>query len=205
MRTILIAGVALAAIATPATAEMRGLSGFDSVSAAERVPVQVTMGAEYSVEVTGPDANRVRTRVDDGTLKIDQTEHGWFGDVPRIDANVRVTLPRIEGLSASRGAELDATDIRANHMDLSASMGGALTISGSCSSLDASASMGGSLDAENFQCNSADVSASMGGSAEIYAENTFDASASMGGSIDVAGNAAGRDISSTMGGSVSHR
>jgi hypothetical protein len=65
--------------------------------------------------------------------------------------------------------------------------------------------MGGSLDAENFQCNSADVSASMGGSAEIYAENTFDASASMGGSIDVAGNAAGRDISSTMGGSVSHR
>jgi hypothetical protein len=202
MRTILIAGAALVAMTGAAHAESRNVTGFTGVAAADRIRVEVTTGPSYRVDVTGSDASRVRTRVEDGTLRIRRTNRPWFGETPPIDATVRITMPRVESLASSMGAELNANGLNASSISLAASMGGELSAAGTCASVDAAASMGGVIKAEGLQCRDADVSASMGGEARVYASNRFDVSASMGGAVNVAGEGRATDVSLSMGGSL---
>lgn len=202
MRASLIAGLAILSLASAASAETRNVSGFTGVAAADRIVVEVSVGPTYRVDVTGSDARRVTTRVEGDTLRIRRTNRPWWGGTPTIDATVRITMPEIEHLSASTGAELAATDINSDDLSLSASMGGELRASGACGVLDASASMGGSIKAEGLHCRDADISASMGGEARVYASNQFDVSASMGGSVNVAGEGRASDVSLSMGGSL---
>jgi hypothetical protein len=144
----------------------------------------------------------VRTRVEDGTLRIRRTNRPWFGETPPIDATVRVTMPRVESLASSMGAELSASDITAGDISLAASMGGELNVAGACTSLDAAVSMGGVIKAGELHCRDADVSASMGGEARVYASNSFEVSASMGGAVNVAGEGRASDVSLSRGGSL---
>lgn len=202
MRTILIAGAAFVAMTGAAHAEARNVTDFTGVAAADRIRVEVTTGSSYSVDVTGSDASRVRTRVEDGTLRIRRTNRPWFGETPPIDATVRVTMPRIESLASSMGADLRASGIAGSDVSLAASMGGELSVAGVCSKVDAAASMGGVIKAEALQCRDAEVSASMGGEATVYASNRFEVSASMGGAVNVAGEGRASDISLSMGGTL---
>lgn len=202
MRTTLITAAALVALVGVAHAETRNLANFTGVSAADRIHVEVATGESYRVEVTGSEADKVTTRIDDGTLVIRRTNRPLFGGTPPIDAAVRVTLPHVENLASSRGAELTATNVTADSMALAASMGGELHVTGTCDTVDVAVSMGGSIRAQGFQCQNANIAASMGGDARIYAANSFDASASMGGSVNVAGGGRGDDIATSMGGSV---
>lgn len=202
MRTVLIAGAALVAMTGAAHAETRNVSGFTGVAAADRIRVEVNIGPSYRVDVTGSDASKVRTRVEDGTLRVRRINRPWFGETPPIDATVRITMPRIERLVSSMGADLTATGVTTSDISLAASMGGELSATGTCTSVDASASMGGIIKAEALQCRDADVSASMGGEARVYASNRFDVSASMGGAVNVAGEGRATDISLSMGGTL---
>jgi hypothetical protein len=202
MRTILIIGAAFIALATGASAETRNLSSFTGVSASDRIRVEVAIGEHYRVDVTGSDASRVATRIDDGTLIIRRANRPIWGGTPPIDATVRVTMPRVDNLSSSRGAALIAADLDAQEMSLAASMGGTLQVSGECTNLDAAVSMGGSIRAEGLECRDADIAASMGGDARVFASNRYDVAASMGGSVNVAGGGQRGDIALSMGGSV---
>jgi hypothetical protein len=216
------------ALAGPAAAETRSLSGFQVVDAEDRLTVTIAVGDAYAVEVTGSDAERIRTRVDGRTLYIEDVRRPLFGRSPRLDAQVRVIAPAIESVSASRGAQLAANlaggicdefsavasmggsatveNAQCNGVSSSASMGGEVRISGACRMHDASASMGGYIRASDMQCATVDASASMGGEINAYASQSYDASASMGGAINVGGGANATDTSSIMGGSVrSHR
>jgi hypothetical protein len=205
MRYLIFAGIAALVFAGGASAETRDLSGFRGVAAADRIPVEITSGQTFRVEVVGGDAARVRTVVEGGVLRIRQSNRPLIGDIPRIDARVNVTMPALESVAASRGASVNAVGITANVIDLAASMGGAIDIDGQCQRLSAAASMGGSIDADTFECERAEVAASMGGSADVYASAVLDASASMGGSVTVRGEPAQRDVATSMGGSVSTR
>jgi hypothetical protein len=202
MRTSLIAGLALVSLAGAASAETRNVSGFTGVSAADRIRVEVSVGPSYRVEVTGSDARRVSTRIDDGTLRIRRTNRPFWGGTPPIDATVRVTMPAVGNLSSSMGADLSATGVNTRDISLAAAMGGELTVAGVCTTLDASVSMGGVIKAEGLQCRDADISASMGGEARVYASNRFDVSASMGGAVNVAGEGHATDVSLSMGGTL---
>jgi hypothetical protein len=202
MRTSIVAGLAFLSLAGIASAETRNVTGFTAISAADRIRVEVTVGPSYRVEVAGADARRVTTRVDNGKLIIRRSNRSFWGDTPLIDATVRVTMPSIQDLSSSRGAELTATGINTRNISLSAAMGGELRASGACTTVDASASMGGSIDAEALQCRDADVSASMGGEARVHASNRFEVSASMGGAVNVAGEGRASDVSLSMGGTL---
>ena len=213
------------ALAGAAHAETRALSGFTQVAASDRMTVEVAVGQTYSVEVTGSDADRVRTRLDGRTLKITDARRPWFGGGPRLDAHVRVTAPRIEGVAAARGAELTATisgecddfsaaaamgatthvsGLACRSVDASAAMGGELELTGACEALDVSAAMGGSVSARDLQCRTVDASAAMGGDIRAYASESYDASAAMGGAISFDGEARRGDTSAAMGGSISH-
>lgn len=202
MRTQILAAVAFAALAGVASAEVRNVTGFTGVSAADRIQVEVITGESYRVEVTGSDADKVTTRIDDGTLVIRRTNRPMWGGTPPMNARVRVTMPAVENLASSRGAELTAANVNASQLALAATMGGELRVSGSCSSLDAAASMGGSIRAEGLECRDADIAASMGGDARVFASSSYDATASMGGSVNVAGGGSRGNISTSMGGSV---
>ena len=215
------------ALAGPAAAETRSLSGFQAVDAEDRLTVTSAVGNAYAVDVTGADAGRIRTHVDGRTLYIEDERRPLFGRSPRLDAHVRVTMPAIESVSASRGAQLAANltggtcdefsasaamgasasvdNAQCNGVSSSASMGGDLRISGTCRMHDVSASMGGYVRASDMQCATVDATASMGGEINAYASQSYDASASMGGSINVGGGASASDTSSIMGGSVQSR
>lgn len=200
MRTLLIAGAAL--ITGVANAEVRHVSNFTGVSAADRIRVEVALGDSYRVEVLGSDADKVTTRVEDGSLIVRRTNRPLWGGTPPIDATVRVTMPAVDSLASSRGAELTAANVTSEHMSLAAAMGGELRVTGTCTDLDAAVSMGGTIRAEGLECRDADISASMGGDARLFVSNRYDASASMGGSINVSGGGRSGDIATSMGGSV---
>jgi hypothetical protein len=220
----LIAPVLLAVLmAAPAAAETRDLSRFDEVHASDRLRVEVLVGDGYSVEVTGADAGRVRTRLDGDELRISDARRPWFGSGRRLDALVRVTTPRLEAVAAARGAELSATlsgpcddfdavaamgglvevdGLQCDEVDAAAAMGGVLRLTGRCRVLDVSAAMGGTVRAETLECELVDASAAMGGDIDAFASLSYDASAAMGGAVNVAGGARAADTSAVMGGSV---
>jgi hypothetical protein len=224
MRHFLAAALLAGAFAGIAYAETRSLSGFTHVNAADRITVDVAVGETFSVEVTGADAERVRTRIDGRTLRISDANRPWFGRSPRIDATVRVTAPRIEGVAASRGAQLTAalsgecddlsasaamggsarvSGVACRSVDASAAMGGELELAGSCEALSVSAAMGGAVGADQLQCRTVDASAAMGGMIDAYASERYDASAAMGGAISFSGDAGRGETSAAMGGSIS--
>jgi hypothetical protein len=224
----LIATAALTfVLAGPAAAETRPLSGFRAIDAEDRLTVTVVIGDAYVVEVSGADAQRVRTRVDGRTLYIEDSRRPWFGGSPRLDAHVRVTSPAIDGVAASRGAHLDANlagggcddfsaaasmgastivaGLHCNAVSSSASMGGDVRLAGECGAHAVSASMGAFVRADELQCDVVTASASMGGDIRANARQSYQARASMGGTIDVFGGATARQIATSMGGSVSAR
>lgn len=202
-RRLMVAAAALALTVAPAFADLRAHSGFRSVAASDRIEVEVSMGDEYRVEVVGADADRVRTRVVGDTLRISQADRSWFGGQSRrLDATVHVTMPEVEALSASRGAEVSGAGIRADDMAIAAAMGGEVRVSGECGALDAAVSMGGVVRAEEFECREADVAASMGGDARVHATGSYDAAASMGGAIRVSGGGQRDGVATSMGGEV---
>lgn len=228
MKRLIAPALISLALAAPAAAEMRSVSGFHAVKAEDGVTVEVAVGPSATVVVTGSDANRIRTRVnDEGRLLIEDSRRPLFGRTERLDAHVRVTAPAFDAISASRGAELTAnltggacddlslaatmggtatiSGVRCDDVDSAASMGGELRVAGACNDHDVSAGMGGYVRAEELVCETVDASSSMGGDIRAYANRTYEASASMGGAINVSGNADARDTSAVMGGSISNR
>lgn len=201
MRLMATVAVVALVMATSASAETRDLRGFNSIGASDQMRVEISVGGEYAVEVTGADAARVRTRVEDGTLLIDQRNRPWFGS-RHLNAVVRISVPELESIAAARGVEVNARGVDSERFDIAAAMGAEVRVSGTCGVLDAAAAMGASIRADELQCRTADVSAAMGGSARVYASETYEGSASMGGSIDISGDGASRGRSTAMGGSI---
>lgn len=190
------------ALAGSASADTRALSGFTAVKALDHITVEVRRGSQYSIEVTGPQADRIVTSLDEnGALKINERNRPWFGPDRRINALVRVTMPTVTDLAAAKGATLTAYDIEGEDVSLVAAMGAELTINGSCHAVDATAAMGGVVRADNFHCLTADISAAMGGDVRVFATNTFDATAAMGGNVHISGGGHG-DTTAAMGGSI---
>lgn len=224
MRRLLAPALIALSLAAPAAAETRALSGFRAVDAEDRLVVTIEVGDHYAVEVTGADAQRIRTRVDGRTLFIEDSRRPWIGRSPRLDAQARVTAPAIESVAASRGANLTAnlaggscddfsasaamggeanvSAAQCNAVSSSATMGGVLRIAGSCRSHHVSASMGGYVRADEMQCETVEASAAMGGDIRAFASRSYDASAAMGGAIEVGGGGVSSDTSTVMGGSV---
>lgn len=204
MRTFAIvpALAAVLVLAAPAAAEMRSHTGFDSIKAEDDIQISVSLGETYAVEVTGADADRVLTSVEDRELRIRERNRAWFGRTRNMDAQVRVVLPRLEGLAASRAAVIRAESIRATEMNLAAAMAGEIHISGECDTLDVAVAMGGVVEADNFRCSTADIAASMGGEADVHVADTYDVAGSMGADVNVSGDGRRGDVALTMGASL---
>jgi hypothetical protein len=193
--------VLVLATAGAAHADQRALSGFTRVSANAGADVEVIVGQGYSVNVTGRDAERISTRVSGDRLIIEPVRNGWFTRGPR-DARVRVTMPRVEGLSASSGADLTATGVNGGDVDLDSSSGADLRVSGACATFRADASSGADIHAQDLRCENGSVDVSSGADVRIYASGRLDVDASSGGGVVAYGNPGIGNIDMSSGGSL---
>ena len=200
MRLILLTSVLALTTLGAAYAAPRDISGFTAVSARAGTDVEVTIGPSYSVDVSGRDADRIATRVSGNTLIIEPVR-GWSWRGPR-NARVRVTMPRVTGLSASSGADLTATGVNGGDIELDASSGADLRVSGVCASFTADASSGSDIHAQDLRCENGSADVSSGADIRVYASGRLDVDASSGGGIVAYGNPGIGNIDLSSGGSL---
>lgn len=202
MKRLIVPAILALTMAAPAAAEVRSLSGFTKVDASAGTDVTVAVGPAFRVEVTGPGADRIQTTVQGDTLHVRPTPGFHWGRRPRSE--VRVTMPSVSGLSASSGADLEATGLNGGDVSLNSSSGADLEASGTCRSVTASASSGADIDARRLVCESGSVNVSSGADIVIHVTGTLNVAASSGGDVTAVGDPRLGDISLSSGGSL-HR
>ncbi len=206
MKTLALTALAILACAGAAAAETRPIPVRELLSLDVSGPfrVEIITGPQTSAVLEGPAAalKRVESRVNGTKLQVRERGGTFSSRDDDIDVVLRVTAPILQSIVVSKGAEATATDLNTSTLTLNVSMGGALTATGRCNTLDARARMGGALDAEGLVCRTVTANASMGGAAHVHATESVQANASMGGTIDIAGKPAHHDASAFMGGIV---
>lgn len=200
MRSFLAASVLVLAMAGVAQAETRHLSGFTKVNASAGTDVEVSVGGAFRVEVTGRDAERIVTRISGDTLMVHPVR-GWSWRGAR-DARVRVTMPRVNGLSASSGADLTASGLDGGNVSLASSSGADLRVSGVCESFEADASSGADIHAAALRCENGSVDVSSGADVRVFARGRLDVDASSGGGVVAHGDPGIGNISLSSGGTL---
>ncbi len=205
--TLLCMAASVALGWTSANAETRSFDfdGFSQVGASAGVIVQIATGAEYSVRAEGSNAGLGELKITNknGILNIGRNKTMRLRRHP--DISVYITMPALEGVRASSGSDIKATDIDADKFSVSVSSGAVISLAGRCEDIRARVSSGSSLNGKNLQCHNANVTASSGASASTYASEKVSASASSGGSINVYGDPEINTVSKSSGGSVSIR
>jgi len=215
------------------------LDGFDTVIATTGVRAVITTGSAHSVRIEARDAatlDRLDVSVVGGRLHVgfarnflDFILNGGLIDMLRSggDLNVTayVTLPALNGVEASSGGQIEASNVKSGRFRADASSGGTLTlltvsaddiranassggsveIEGVTAEIDAAVSSGGTLRADRLAAQRGRLEASSGGRMEVSVAARLRANASSGGYIEVLGNPAERDVNSSSGGQVSLR
>ena len=205
MKALIIPAALAVLLATPASAETRGLSGFDQVSASGGYEVEITFGPQFSVDVEGPGAADVVTRVSGRRLIVEPVRTWGFHWGSRRRAAVRVSMPSVSGLDASSGAEINASGLDADALALDASSGAHLRIAGSCRTLSVDASSGSVISAQDLRCNEATVDVSSGARTSVSVDGVLNVDASSGGEVNASGDPRIGDISLSSGGALHRR
>ena len=167
------------------------LAGFDRIDIAGVFEVDVKVGGDFAVTVSGApeEMERLEASVENGELVLDRKDH---------DRNVRrwrdfgltaeITLPSLSAIDIAGVADGDVTGVDAEDFRVDLSGVGDLTISGSCGRLKASVSGVGDLNAKALECRDVDIDVSGIGDASVFASQSVDASVSGIGSIDIYGS-----------------
>jgi hypothetical protein len=168
------------------------LRDFDRIEIAGVYELEVTVGADFSVNVSGPEDElaRVEASVENGRLVLDQRERQRGEKRWRNHKGVtaKVTLPALAGVEASGVVDGDVTGVSAEAFEVVISGVGDMTLTGECGDLDANVSGVGDLNAEGLKCKNVDIDVSGVGSASVYASESVEASVSGMGDIDVSGS-----------------
>lgn len=169
------------------------VADFTRVAASQGVEVNVTMGAMPRVTAsaeTEKDLERLEIEVEDGELRIRRGSWSssiWSWGKSYGNVSVTVVVPKLEGLSASSGANLAAVDISCEELSIDASSGSRLAVSGGCNEIDIDASSGASINARELEVKNVVVDASSGANVDVFAAINFQGDASSGANVDVYG------------------
>lgn len=167
------------------------LKDFTAIEISGSYELDVTVGEDYSVELSGPPAAmaRAEARVEKGALKL--------GAKKRLrtvksddDRSLRavVSMPALDNLSVSGVTDADIRGVDAGAFKLLLTGVGDVTIEGRCGELYARVSGVGELDAKSMLCKVADVSLSGMGEAAVYAREAAKAEVSGMGEINIYGS-----------------
>lgn len=218
--TITFALLAFSMMVLAQQSEVRQLSSFTGIKAAEAVDVYLKKGDKESVrvEVTGTSLSNVITEVAGSYLRIHMRE----GNYRNRNVKAYVTYVSLEKISASSASNVFSDGpIKANQMDISvssaatvelqldagdvtadASSAGDVVLEGRARSLGAEASSAGDVDAYRLECEVVDARASSAGSIKVNATKELTARASSGGDVRYRGNPMKTNSDSSSGGSV---
>ena len=179
----IIAGLANAGETYSKTYELRDFSAIE-ISGAYELDVEV--GDDYSVRLSGPEEemSRAEVAVRDGALTLGSRKHR--GD--RDGVLAVVTMPALDRLSVSGVVDADIRGVDAGAFKINLSGVGEVTVDGRCGQLYARVSGVGELDARALKCGSAEVSLSGMGEASVFARDVAKAEISGMGEINVYGS-----------------
>lgn len=167
------------------------LTGFDKIEIAGVYEMEVRVGPDFSVEISGPEyeMERVEASVRNGVLELDMKDRrGRRHRGKRDGVEALITLPLLRELDVSGVVDGVVSDINADAFSVNISGVGDVELTGECGSLDARLSGVGDLDAEGLECNNVNVRVSGVGDADVYARDSVDARVSGMGDIDVYGS-----------------
>lgn len=179
---------------------------FTVVSVSEGIVVYVTQADDFDIEVEADEniIDLIGTDIKNGKLRIHAIEN-----IGRSTKKVFVTLPKINGLKGSSGAnlkteglvstnelEVDGSSgatlniqVDVNKIDIDASSGANLTLSGEADKAVVDVSSGGNINAKQLDTESCNADASSGGNVSISVSEFLTADASSGGNIRYSGDA----------------
>ncbi|PRX54289.1 head GIN domain-containing protein [Flagellimonas meridianipacifica] len=187
--------------------ETRNISeDFTVVSAAEGLDVFVTQDRDFSISIEADEnvIDLIATDIRDGKLRIHTTEN-----IGRATKKIYVTLPEIEGLRSSSGAdlivqnviqadklELDASsgsdlhvELNASEVEADASSGADIKLSGKADMLYVDASSGADIRARDLEVKKCNAEASSGSDISVNVSESLVADASSGADISYTGEA----------------
>jgi hypothetical protein len=178
---------ATAALAQSKSSMTLDLRDFDAIEIGGAYKLDVIVGEDFSIELSGPAAEmeRVEATLKNGALVL--------GSRKRLRSDTRgvkavVTMPALNRLAVSGVADADISGVRAKEFKLDLSGVGEVIIAGSCEKLLARVSGVGEVDAQSFQCRAVDVKVAGVGEARVYASESVAAEVSGMGGIMVYGS-----------------
>lgn len=167
------------------------LSGFDAITVGGVYELDVRVGGDYSIRLSGPqyEMDLIEVSVKNGALVLGQKENKkGFKNGNRKGVEAVITMPGLKGVKVSGVVEGKIAGVDAESFDVEVSGVGDLSIEGECGALEANLSGVGDLDAEDLECAKVDVNVSGVGSAAVFARDEVDAKVSGMGDIDVYGS-----------------
>lgn len=167
---------------------------FDAISVADVFEIDVTVGGDYSVTLSGKEGDLARTtaKVENGKLVLDTAERDESGRRKLVKHGVtaKISLPALRSIDASGVVDGDIRGISADTFTADVSGVGELELAGVCDAFDADVSGVGELDAEELKCRTVIVDVSGVGSASVYASESVEAELAGVGKIEVSGSPA---------------
>lgn len=201
--------------------DQRTVSDFQKISVSAGIHVEFKSGpTSIRVEADDNVINYVETTVDNGVLTIGYKDHHNFNNV---EVTVFVASNNLNSISSSSGSSVKVVDqlktdkklyfeasssgeisgaVDAPEVEMVASSGAEIKISGRTRNVFGNSSSGASINAFNLLSENANGVASSGGSIDVYASVSVDGNASSGGSVDYRGAAPTIKKNESSGGAV---
>ena len=184
---------------------------FDSVKVSQGINLNLVMGSAPSVTAVaekGSDLDRLEIEVDEGVLEI--RRGSWVSGLFSIGKShgsvaVNVVASELQAVASSSGANADLIDITCTDLQVDASSGSRIEVSGSCDTVAIDASSGANVDSRDLLTTDAAVDASSGASIRVFARDSFSGDASSGSSISVYGNPEVAESETSSGASIDLR
>lgn len=185
------------AITTAASADDDGtrtyaLQDFSAIEISGAFELDVRVGGDYSIVLSGSEAelDRAEVSVGKGVLTLG-TKRRVSRDKKRGDhesPKATITMPALDRLTVSGVVDADIRGVDAGAFAIALSGVGDVTIEGRCKRLDARVSGVGELDAKSLECADAEIALSGMGEAAVYARESAKAEVSGMGEIEIYGS-----------------
>lgn len=206
-------------------AEARTVTSFHAIEISSGINLTIKQGNDEAVAVSAltPEIrSRIKTKVENGTLKIYFDNDGLRGWKNNRELKAYVSFKNIDGLEINSGSfttidgELNATNlnvnvssgagfegiVKATKLDVDQSSGSRANLKGKVTDLKVSASSGAGFSGYELTSDNCKADASSGGNIEVNVTKELDAQASSGGGIDYKGSVSVTNISKSSGGRV---
>lgn len=179
--------------------EKRDVPAFTAVNISGAYDVEIVAQKEQSLEIEGDDnlLPLIRTEVNGGVLDISNEKP--FST--RNKLRVRISVPNLDGISASGASEIVASGVKSADFHIDTSGAGSLKVSGETKALALEMSGAGDVDARDLRAQKVSVNSSGASSAEVYASEELRVDASGAGNIDYYGDP--KNVSEDVSGAAS--